>query len=99
MSSDKLIKHEEIRSKIYSIRGVQVMLDNDLAELYGVGVKRLNEQVRRNKERFPETFCFKLSESEFEDLRIKRSDVNDSFSLRSQIATLKNGRGKHQKYS
>ena len=59
---------EEVKSKIYNIRGKQVMLDSDLAELYGVTTTRLNEQVRRNKERFPENFMFLLSREEFNNL-------------------------------
>jgi len=65
-----------IESKIYSIRGHRVMLDSDLAELYGVETKRLNEQVKRNIERFPESFMFQLTPKE-------------EASLRSQIATSK----------
>ena len=53
-----------IENKILIIRGQHVMLDRDLAELYGVETKRLNEAVRRNKERFPEQFCFQLDKSE-----------------------------------
>jgi hypothetical protein len=68
---------------ITRIRGHAVILDSDLAALYGVTVKRLNEQVRRNKERFPEHFMFQLTDREWN-------------SLRSQIATLK--RGQHRKY-
>ncbi len=65
MVKNEIVKFEEsIRDRIYSIRGYQVMLDRDLAELYGVETKRLNEAVKRNKERFPETFCFQLFESE-----------------------------------
>ncbi len=66
------------------IRGIKVMLDRDLAELYGVETKRLKEQVRRNISRFPEDFMFELSEDE-------------EVLLRSQLATLK-GKGKHSKY-
>lgn len=51
---------EEIRNRIYTIRGKQVMLDKDLAALYGVEVKRLNEAVKRNSKRFPEDFMFQL---------------------------------------
>ena len=76
---------EEIKSKIYTIRGMQVMLDKDLAELYGVEVRVLNQAVRRNIERFPDDFMFQLNKEEW--------DV-----LRSQIVTLKNGRGEHSKY-
>jgi len=69
MKDTDLIKIDEIRSKIYTIRSLQVMLDEDLAELYGVETKRLNEQVKRNIERFPEQFCFQLTESDIEILR------------------------------
>ena len=57
-----------IRSRIFTIRGIQVMLDRDLAELYGVATKRLNEQVKRNVERFPSTFMFHLSSDEMSEL-------------------------------
>ena len=58
-----------IKSKIHLIRGEQVMLDSDLAELYGVLTKRLNEQVRRNQDRFPEDFMFQLTTEEYANLR------------------------------
>jgi len=64
-----LIPIELIASKIYLIRGVKVMLDRDLAELYGVETKRLKEQVRRNIERFPEDFMFELTKDEINNLR------------------------------
>ncbi|MBP5786309.1 MAG: ORF6N domain-containing protein [Kiritimatiellae bacterium] len=57
-----------IQSRIFTIRGVQVMLDRDLAELYGVETKRLNEQVKRNRGRFPPTFMFLLDREEMEEL-------------------------------
>ena len=69
MAGNELIKIDEIKNRIFTIRGMQVMLDSDLAELYGVETKRLNEQVRRNIERFPEQFCFKLTEDESEILK------------------------------
>ena len=53
-----------IESRIFTVRGMQVMLDRDLAELYGVSTSRLNEQVSRNKGRFPATFCFHLTTAE-----------------------------------
>ena len=71
-----ILNESDLKNKIYTIRGVQVMLDSDLAEIYGVETKRLNEQVKRNIERFPEEFMFQLSAEEFEVLR-------------SQIATSK----------
>jgi len=58
-----------IENKILVIRGQQVMLDRDLAELYGVETKNLNKAMNRNKERFPEYFCFQLSSEEFSALR------------------------------
>jgi phage regulator Rha-like protein len=61
---DKIIKIEDIQNQIYSIRGFQVMIDRDLAEMYGVETRRLNEQVRRNIERFPESFMFQLTKEE-----------------------------------
>jgi len=64
-----LIPIELIASKIYLIRGIKVMLDRDLAELYGVETKRLKEQVRRNIERFPEDFMFELTKDEIKNLR------------------------------
>ena len=74
-----------IHHKIYTLRAKKIMVDEDLAELYQVSTKRLNEQVKRNIERFPNNFMFQLSENEYE-------------SLRSQFATLEIGRGKHRKY-
>jgi hypothetical protein len=69
-----------VESRIIALRHQKVILDTDLAELYGVPVKRLNEQVKRNQERFPADFMFRLNAEEGE-------------SLRSQIATSKSGRG------
>lgn len=63
------IPDEVVMSKIYVIRGQKVMLDEDLAELYGVETKVLNQAVSRNSIRFPEDFMFKLSEEEFADLK------------------------------
>ena len=60
---------DAIRSRILTIRGVQVMLDRDLAELYGVPTKRLNEQVKRNARRFPDNFMFQLTKEELADWR------------------------------
>ncbi len=80
---------EQIESLILSIRGKQVILDRDLARLYGVETRRLNEQVRRNMERFPEDFMFQLTKEEAEFLRsqIVTIETEDDFS-RSQIATM-----------
>ena len=68
LAIQELSNSDVIRSRIFTIRGVQVMLDRDLAELYGVATKRLNEQVKRNVERFPSTFMFQLSLSEMREL-------------------------------
>jgi hypothetical protein len=80
-----IVTAESLERKIYLIRGLKVMIDNDLAALYEVTTKRLNEQVRRNEDRFPEDFMFQLSLDEYEFLR-------------SHFATLKQGRGQHRKY-
>lgn len=89
---------EVIKHRIYEVRGMRVMLDRDLAELYGVETKVLNQAVKRNIERFPEDFMFKLNKSEWAFLRsqivtLKESttdteeiDVMET-SLRSQIVT------------
>ena len=69
---------EEISSKIYTIRGVQVMLDRDLATLYGVETKRINEAVKNNKDKFPNDFYFELSDIELDNLRSKFSTANFS---------------------
>ena len=82
-NSDQLVFADKIESLIKVIRGQQVMLDRDLATLYGVEVKRLNEQVKRNIKRFPKDFMFQLTKEEC---------------LRSQFATLNEGRGQHLKY-
>ena len=84
-----------IESRILTLRGVQVMLDRDLAELYGVKTRRLNEQVKRNKERFPEDFMFQITNEEISVLRLQALEN----SSRSQIATLNTGRGSNIKYN
>ena len=58
-----------IQDKIFTIRGQRVMIDRDLAEMYGVETRRLNEQVKRNMKRFPEDFMFQLTGKEFENLK------------------------------
>lgn len=83
--SQSLVLAERIERAIWFVRGHKVLLDSDLAALYGVPTKRLNEQVRRNHDRFPADFMFELTRSEYE-------------ALRSQFATLKAGRGQHRKY-
>lgn len=98
---NSIVPVENIQSMIFTVRGVQVMLDSDLARIYGVEIKRLTEQVKRNIDRFPENFRFQLTKDEYEDLRSQAVTLeSDSISLRSQIATLEveRGRGQHRKY-
>jgi len=77
-----MIPDERVINKIYLIRGQKVMLDRDLAELYGIETKVLNQAVKRNSDRFPTDFMFQLTKTEWEFLR-------------SQIVTLETGRGKY----
>jgi len=76
--------HKAPDIRILTIRDQKVVLDSDLAAVYGVTIKRLNEQLRRNKKRFPQDFAFQLTREEFK-------------ALRSQIATLKPRRGRYRK--
>lgn len=78
----ELVATDSICNRVYSIRGQQVMLDYDLAELYGYEVKRLNEQVKRNINRFPGDFMFQLTKTETEEFCSHESE-----NLKSQIAT------------
>lgn len=85
-----IINESDLKSKIYVIRGVQVMLDMDLAEIYGYETKRFNEQVKNNIERFDDDFRFQLTDEELEEVS------------RSKISTLNNeakGRGQNFKYN
>ena len=70
----------QIKHLIYEIRGQKVMLDRDLAELYGVELKRLNEAVKRNKERFPSDFMFQLKQKEWDILRSQIATANENIS-------------------
>ena len=83
---NELIKISDIQNKIFLIRGLQVMLDNDLAHLYGVEIRVLNQAVKRNITRFPEYFRFQITQEEYMSV------------LRSQNVILERGRGKHRKY-
>lgn len=69
MAEELKITQQHIEDRIFTIRGEQVMIDRDLAEMYQVEVKRLNEQVKRNIDRFPQTFRFQLTEKEYENLK------------------------------
>jgi phage regulator Rha-like protein len=83
--ADEHLRHEQIERSVLRVRGHNVMLDADLAGIYGVSTKALNQAVRRNLERFPEDFMFQLTSSE-------------AARLRSQFVTLKRSRGRHRKY-
>ncbi|WJS95780.1 ORF6N domain-containing protein [Flavobacterium johnsoniae] len=85
MDDISLLSEETISNKIYFIRGQKVMLDGDLALLYGIETKVLKQAVKRNLSRFPDDFMFELTKVEYD-------------SSRSQIVTLKNGRGSNLKY-
>ena len=76
--SDKnqIISITNIQNRIYTVRGVQVMMDRDLAEVYGVETRRLNEQVKRNIDRFPEAFMFQLTKEEMEDWKSQFATSN-----------------------
>ena len=77
----------EIESRIFTIRGMQVMLDSDLAELYGTETKFINRAVSRNQDRFPADFAFRLNDEEWSALRFQNGTLNETLS-----------RGKHRKY-
>ncbi|MFN8393614.1 MAG: ORF6N domain-containing protein [Bacteroidia bacterium] len=80
-----MLPDEVVAQKIYLIRGKKVMLDRDLADLYGVETKRLKEQVRRNLERFPEDFMFELTKEELENWRSQFATSNsENMGLRHQ---------------
>ena len=81
----QIILSQRIARSIFLVRGHKVLLDADLAGLYNASVKWLNEQARRNEKRFPSDFMFQLTSQEYD-------------SLRSQVATLKLGRGQRRKY-
>jgi phage regulator Rha-like protein len=83
-----IIPLNNIRALIHTFRGEQVMLDSDLAEIYGVEPRRLNEQVKRNIERFPEAFRFQLTEEEYDSLKTRLEGSSSDEGLRSQNATL-----------
>jgi len=82
-----------IQDMIYEIRGYQVMLDADIAKIYQVETKRLNEAVKRNMDRFPPEFMFQLTEDEYGYFKSRICASTSDELLRSQIATSKNSRG------
>ncbi len=95
-----LIPTDQIEQAIFFIRGQKVLLDGDWARIYGVPTKRLNEQVKRNRKRFPDDFAFQLTGAEFANLKSQfatssrqRLDSHADYLNRSQIAT---GSQKHR---
>jgi hypothetical protein len=108
----KSVAPEQIASTILILRGQRVLLDSELAALYGVSTKRFNQQVRRNRKRFPADFMFQMTTEETNSLRSQIATlkagrderrkystyVDETSALRSQTATLKTGRGQHRKY-
>lgn len=98
---------EQLAPLIIRLRRENVILDSDIAELYGVETKVLNQAVKRNIERFPSDFMFQISDDELENLRSQSAISNSrsqiatlkpDHSLRSQIVTLNSKRGQHRKY-
>ena len=86
-ASDSVIPIQRIAAQIYLIRGEKVMLDSDLAELFGVETRALNQAVSRNSERFPEDFMFRLSWDEYDALRSQN------------VIVKRGGRGQHRKFT
>ena len=82
---------EDIRDKVYWIRGRQVMLDTDLASIYGYEVKNLNRQVKRNRGRFPEDFMFQLTPTEYDNLRCQNVTAISNMSRTMPFAFTEQG--------
>lgn len=89
-AASAVVTDDFIKSRILTIRGTQIMLDRDLAELYGVETRVLNQAVKRNSKRFPSNFMFQLSTEEAEALRSSLLSFDASYP-RSQFVTLKRG--------
>jgi len=104
MNKELIISQKQIENCIFTIRGVQVMIDRDLAEMYQVETKVLNQTVKRNIERFPKEYRFQLTEKETEELLVVCNRFghlgadNATTVSRSQIVTLNNKRGQNIKY-
>ena len=94
-NTNNLVSLPEIENRILTLRGMQVMLDSHLAELYNVETKQLNRAVKRNLERFPENYCFQIDKQEHESLiyqirtssRCQIGTLNDLENLMRQIGT------------
>ncbi|HEY2824320.1 MAG TPA: ORF6N domain-containing protein [Gemmatimonadales bacterium] len=87
-----------IEQRIYILHEQRVMLSSDLARLYGVTPGALVQAVKRNPRRFPSDFMFQLTQREYDNLKSPSVISSEPGSLRSQIVTLKKGRGEHSKY-
>jgi len=96
---ENLINFDDVNTKIITVRNQNVILDSDVATLYGVEAKRVNEAVKNNPDKFPEGYVIEVSHEEFTNLKKKNTTSNSEESLRSKISTLnKQGRGQHKKY-
>ena len=81
-----IVKIENLKELIIEIRGQSVLLDSDVADLYGVETKRINEAVKNNPDKFPQDYMFELSEVEFTDLRSKISTAKSLMTICKQAA-------------
>jgi phage regulator Rha-like protein len=89
---------QSIQNRIYELRGERVMLDKDLAFLYEVETRILNQAVKRNIKRFPKDFMFQLTKVEYEEIQLQVSASENNSSSRSQIVTLNTKRGQNVKH-
>ncbi len=100
--SEITLTPEGVKERIYFIRGLKVMLDADLAMLYGVETRTLNQAVKRNSKRFPKDFMFQLTKEEILNLKSQITTLNKPDNkgnlLRSQFVILESGKGKYSKY-
>jgi len=97
-NNSKIIIQQEIENHIFNLRGLQVMLDSHLAEMYNVDTKQINRAVKRNLERFPENFMFQLNDKEWEFLRYQIGTLKKEKNIELQIEIKIDNRGKHRKY-
>ena len=88
-----VLSQQEIENRIFSLRGLQVMIDRDLAELYGVETKAINQAVKRNVNRFPETFRFQLNEKETNELVTNCSRLQSLKHSKNSLANLPKKQG------
>ena len=93
---NEIIIKDDIENMIYEIRGKQVMLDSDVANLYNIETKRVNEVVKRNLNRFSDEFCFKISMDEWMKIKYQKKKYSDCYKVAN--CDLINEQGKHSKY-